>query len=47
MTPFLSDVFSEMTVLLLLAVIIGAIVMRLRQMLIIAVGIIAGPSVLG
>jgi len=49
MTPFFSDVFTEMAALLLLAAIIGAIAMRLRQPLIvafIAVGIIVGPSVL-
>jgi Kef-type K+ transport system membrane component KefB len=50
MTPFFSDVFTEMAALLVLAATIGVIGMRLRQPLIvafIAVGIIAGPSVLG
>ena len=44
------DVFTEMAVLLLLAAAVGALCMRLRQPLIvafIAVGILAGPSVLG
>ncbi len=44
------DIFTEMTVLLLLAAAVGAIGVRLRQPLIvafIAVGILAGPSVLG
>ncbi|MDQ7000651.1 MAG: cation:proton antiporter [Mariprofundus sp.] len=50
MTPVFSDVFTEMAVLLLMAAVIGAIGVRLRQPLIvafIAVGILAGPSVLG
>jgi len=50
MTPVFSDVFTEMSVLLLVAAIIGAIGVRLRQPLIvafIAVGILVGPSVLG
>lgn len=50
MTPVFSDVFTEMAVLLLVASIIGAIGVRLRQPLIvafIAVGILVGPSVLG
>jgi len=50
MTPIFSDVFTEMAVLLLLAAVIGAIGVRLRQPLIvafIAVGILVGPSVLG
>ncbi|PHS26167.1 MAG: sodium:proton exchanger [Methylophaga sp.] len=50
MTPIFSDVFTEMAALLLVAAIIGAIGVRLRQPLIvafIAVGIIVGPSVLG
>ncbi|WP_456413073.1 cation:proton antiporter [Thiolapillus sp.] len=45
-----SDVFTEIAVLLLLAAVIGAIGVRLRQPLIvafIAVGILVGPSVLG
>ena len=45
-----TDVFTEITVLLLMAVGIGALAVRLRQPLIvafIAVGIIVGPSVLG
>lgn len=44
------DVFTEMAVLLLLAAGVGAVGVRLRQPLIvsfIAVGILAGPSVLG
>jgi len=44
------DIFTEMAVLLLLAAAVGALCMRLRQPLIvafIAVGILAGPSVLG
>jgi len=44
------DVFTEMAALLLLAAVAGALCMRLRQPLIvafIAVGILAGPSVLG
>jgi len=44
------DIFTEMAVLLLLAAVAGALCMRLRQPLIvafIAVGILAGPSVLG
>lgn len=50
MTPVFSDVFTEMAVLLLMAAVIGAICVRLRQPLIvafIAVGILVGPSVLG
>jgi len=50
MTPVFSDVFTEMAVLLLMAAVIGAIGVRLRQPLIvafIAVGILVGPSVLG
>ncbi len=50
MTSVFGDVFTEMAVLLLLAAIIGAIGVRLRQPLIvafIAVGILVGPSVLG
>jgi len=50
MNPVFSDVFTEMAVLLLLAAIIGAIGLRLRQPLIvafIAVGILVGPAVLG
>ena len=50
MTPVFGDVFTEMAVLLLMAAIIGAIGVRLRQPLIvafIAVGILVGPSVLG
>ncbi|RKZ97209.1 MAG: sodium:proton exchanger [Gammaproteobacteria bacterium] len=50
MTPVFSDVFTEMSVLLLVAAIIGAIGVRLRQPLIvafIAVGILVGPSILG
>lgn len=50
MTPFFSDVFTEIAALLLVAVTIGAIGLRLRQPLIvafIAVGILVGPSVLG
>ena len=45
MTPVFSDVFTEMAVLLLLAAVIGAIGVRLRQPLIvafIAVGILVG-----
>ncbi len=44
------DIFTEITVLLLLAAAVGAIGVRLRQPLIvafIAVGILVGPSVLG
>ncbi|MCF6236850.1 MAG: cation:proton antiporter [Gammaproteobacteria bacterium] len=50
MTPVFGDVFTEMAVLLLMAAIIGAIGVRLRQPLIVAfivVGILVGPSVLG
>ena len=50
MAPIFSDVFTEMAVLLLVAAVIGAIGVRLRQPLIvafIAVGILVGPSVLG
>ncbi len=50
MTSVFGDVFTEIAVLLLLAAIIGAIGIRLRQPLIvafIAVGILVGPSVLG
>ncbi|MCF6324563.1 MAG: cation:proton antiporter [Gammaproteobacteria bacterium] len=50
MTPVFSDVFTEMAVLLMVAAVIGAIGVRLRQPLIvafIAVGILVGPSVLG
>ncbi len=50
MTPVFSDVFTEMAVLLLMAAVIGAIGVRLRQPLIvafIAVGILVGPSILG
>ncbi len=50
MTPVVGDVFTEMAVLLLLAAVIGAIAVRLRQPLIvafIAVGILVGPSALG
>ena len=49
MAPVFSDVFTEMAVLLLVAAVIGAIGVRLRQPLIvafIAVGILVGPSVL-
>ena len=45
MTPVFGDVFTEMAVLLLLAAVIGAIGVRLRQPLIvafIAVGILVG-----
>jgi Kef-type K+ transport system membrane component KefB len=44
------NIFTEMAVLLLMAAVVGALSMRLRQPLIvafIAVGILAGPSVLG
>jgi Kef-type K+ transport system membrane component KefB len=50
MSLVFSDVFTEMAVLLLMAAVIGAIGVRLRQPLIvafIAVGILVGPSVLG
>ncbi|MEH6823579.1 MAG: cation:proton antiporter family protein [Motiliproteus sp.] len=50
MTPVFSNVFTEMAVLLLMAAVIGAIGVRLRQPLIVAfilVGILVGPSVLG
>jgi len=50
MTPVFGDIFTEMAVLLLVAAVIGAIGIRLRQPLIvafIAVGILVGPSVLG
>ena len=50
MNPVFSDVFTEIAVLLLMAAIIGAIAVRLRQPLIVAfivVDILAGPSVLG
>jgi len=50
MSPIFGDVFTEIAVLLLLAAIIGAIGVRLKQPLIvafIAVGILVGPSALG
>lgn len=50
MTSVFDNVFTEMAVLLLMAAVIGAIAVRLRQPLIVAfitVGILAGPSVLG
>ena len=50
MMPIFNDVFTEIAVLLLMAAVIGAIGVRLRQPLIvafIAVGILVGPSVLG
>ena len=50
MIPVFGDVFTEMAVLLLLAAVIGAIGVRLRQPLIvafIAVGVLVGPSALG
>ena len=51
MTPSVfSDVFTEMAVLLLVAAVVGAISLRLRQPLIVAfivVGILVGPSALG
>jgi len=50
MTSVFGDVFTEMAVLLMVAAVIGAIGVRLRQPLIvafIAVGILVGPSVLG
>ncbi len=50
MTSVFGDVFTEIAMLLLVAAVIGAIGVRLRQPLIvafIAVGILVGPSVLG
>ncbi len=50
MTSIFGDVFTEMAVLLLVAAVIGAIGVRLRQPLIvafIAVGVLVGPSALG
>ncbi|MCF6354613.1 MAG: cation:proton antiporter [Candidatus Polarisedimenticolaceae bacterium] len=50
MTSVFGDVFTEIAVLLLLAAVIGAIGVRLRQPLIvafIAVGVLVGPSLLG
>jgi len=50
MASTFADVFTEMAVLLLVAAVIGAIGVRLRQPLIvafIAVGILVGPSVFG
>jgi len=50
MMPIFNDVFTEIAVLLLMAAVIGAIAVRLRQPLIVAfivVGILVGPSVLG
>jgi Kef-type K+ transport system membrane component KefB len=50
LSPVFSDVFTEIAMLLLVAAVIGAIGVRLRQPLIvafIAVGILVGPSVLG
>ena len=50
MNPVFGGVFTEMAVLLMVAAVIGAISVRLRQPLIvafIAVGILVGPSVLG
>ena len=50
MTSVFGDVFTEIAVLLLVAAVIGAIGVRLRQPLIvafIAVGVLVGPSVLG
>ena len=50
MTSVFGDTYSEIAVLLLMAAVIGAIGVRLRQPLIVAfivVGILVGPSVLG
>jgi Kef-type K+ transport system membrane component KefB len=50
MTSIFGDVFTEIAALLLLAAIIGAIGVRLRQPLIVAfivVGVLVGPSALG
>ena len=50
MTSIFGDTFTEIAVLLLVAAIIGAIGVRLRQPLIVAfivVGVLVGPSVLG
>lgn len=50
MTPIFGDTFTEIAALLLVAAIIGAIGVRLRQPLIVAfivVGVLVGPSVLG
>ncbi len=50
MTSIFGDVFTEIAMLLLMAAVIGAVAVRLRQPLIvafIAVGILAGPSLLG
>jgi Kef-type K+ transport system membrane component KefB len=50
MMPIFGDTFTEIAVLLLVAAIIGAIGVRLRQPLIVAfivVGVLVGPSVLG
>ncbi len=50
MTLTFGDVFTEMAVLLLMAAVIGAIAVRLRQPLIVAfivVGILVGPSIFG
>ncbi len=50
MNPIFGDVFTEIAVLLLVAAIVGAIGVRLRQPLIVAfivVGILVGPSLLG
>ncbi len=50
MIPIFNDVFTEIAVLLLMAAVIGAIAVRLKQPLIVAfivVGMLVGPSVLG
>jgi Kef-type K+ transport system membrane component KefB len=50
MLPIFGDTFTEIAILLLVAAIIGAIGVRLRQPLIVAfivVGVLVGPSVLG
>lgn len=50
MIPVFNDVFTEIAVLLLMAAVIGAIAVRLKQPLIVAfivVGMLVGPSVLG
>ncbi len=50
MSAVFSDVFTEIAVLLLMAAVIGAIALRLRQPLIvafIALGLLVGPSALG
>ncbi len=48
--PIFNDVFTEIAALLLMAAVIGAVAVRLKQPLIVAfivVGMLVGPSILG